>query len=41
MIESGSKGSFVNVGQVSSLVGQQWIGGKRPAKVLPNDRTLA
>nr|PNR25969.1 hypothetical protein PHYPA_031268 [Physcomitrium patens] len=24
MIESGSKGSFVNLGQISSLVGQQW-----------------
>jgi len=41
MIESGSKGSFVNLGQISSLVGQQWIRGKRPAKVLPGRRTLA
>nr|PNR62064.1 hypothetical protein PHYPA_000488 [Physcomitrium patens] len=41
MIESGSKGSFVNLGHISSLVGQQWIRGKRPVKVLPSDRALA
>nr|PNR39667.1 hypothetical protein PHYPA_019946 [Physcomitrium patens] len=41
MIESGSKGSFVNLGQISSLVGQQWIREKRPARVLLGDRALA
>ena len=41
MIKSGSKGSFVNLGQILSLVGQQWIRGERPAKVLPGNRALA
>nr|PNR61593.1 hypothetical protein PHYPA_000016 [Physcomitrium patens] len=41
MIESRSKRSFVNLGQISSLVGQQWIRGKRPARVLLGDRALA
>lgn len=41
MIESGSKGSSVNLGQISSLVGQQWIRGKRPARTLQGRRALA
>jgi len=41
MIESGSKGNFVNMGQISSLVGQLWVRGKKPAKILPGGRTLA
>nr|PNR53409.1 hypothetical protein PHYPA_007084 [Physcomitrium patens] len=40
MIDSGSKGSFVNLGHISSLIGQQWIREKRPARVLPSDRAL-
>nr|PNR40577.1 hypothetical protein PHYPA_017980 [Physcomitrium patens] len=40
MIESGSKGSFVNLGQISSLVGQQWIRKKRLVRVLLGDRVL-
>lgn len=41
MIESGSKGSRTNLGQILSLVGQQWIGGKRPARALQDNRALA
>lgn len=41
MIESESKGSFVNLGQISSLVGQQWIRGEKLAKVLPDGRALS
>ena len=39
MVESGSKGSYLNIGQMAALLGQQLIGGRRIQYTL-QDRTL-
>jgi len=40
MIEAGSKGSWLNLAQMTALLGQQAISDERPARVLPGGRTL-